>query len=316
MSDVVVLAYFPDDLTRVYQLAQWLPVLEVLDDDLRVGVVTRDPAVAESCRRLTRLPVHLAPSFAELMALYGELDAKLVLYCNNSPRNFESLVDPRMLHVHVNHGESDKQSMASNNAKAYDRVFVAGTAAVERHRAGLMEFDPARLVRVGRPQLDLHPEPLLAASERRTVLYAPTWEGDADYNSYTSVDVYGRAIVGSILALPRVRLVYKPHPKVTTSDRPDIRDAHRAILDTIAAGRRPRARRRPHGHHERRHPRRDARLRRHRHRCLLGRPRLALPADGQAHRAHRPAPRPGPAAHGRAGEPLRRCRRRAPTWAV
>ena len=34
MSDVVVLAYFPDDLTRVYQLAQWLPVLEVLDDDL------------------------------------------------------------------------------------------------------------------------------------------------------------------------------------------------------------------------------------------------------------------------------------------
>ena len=234
MSDVVVLAYFPDDLTRVYQLAQWLPVLEVLDDDLRVGVVTRDPAVAESCRRLTRLPVHLAPSFAELMALYGELDAKLVLYCNNSPRNFESLVDPRMLHVHVNHGESDKQSMASNNAKAYDRVFVAGTAAVERHRAGLMEFDPARLVRVGRPQLDLHPEPLLAASERRTVLYAPTWEGDADYNSYTSVDVYGRDIVGSILALPRVRLVYKPHPKVTTSDRPDIRDAHRAILDTIA----------------------------------------------------------------------------------
>ena len=235
MSDVVVLAYFPDDLTRVYQLTQWLPVLEVLDDDLRVGVVTRDPGVAEACRRLTRLPVHLAPSFAELMTLYGELDAKLVVYCNNSPRNFESLVDPRMLHVHVNHGESDKQSMASNNAKAYDRVFVAGTAAVERHLAGLMEFDPARLVRVGRPQLDLHPEPLLPASERRTVLYAPTWEGDADYNSYTSVDVHGCEIVRSILALPRVRLVYKPHPKVTTSDRPDIRDAHRAILDTVAS---------------------------------------------------------------------------------
>jgi CDP-glycerol glycerophosphotransferase (TagB/SpsB family) len=139
-----------------------------------------------------------------------------------------------MLHVHVNHGESDKQSMASNNAKAYDRVFVAGTAAVERHQAGLMEFDLARLVRVGRPQLDLHPEPLLPASERRTVLYAPTWEGDADYNSYTSVDAYGRDIVGSILALPRVRLIYKPHPKVTTSTRPDIRDAHHAILDTIS----------------------------------------------------------------------------------
>ena len=100
-----------------------------------------------------------------------------------------------MLHVHVNHGESDKQSMASNNAKAYDRVFVAGEAAVERHRAGLMEFDPARLVRVGRPQLDLHPGAAAFREPRRTVLYAPTWEGDADYNDYSSVDVYGPDIV-------------------------------------------------------------------------------------------------------------------------
>ena len=64
--------------------------------------------------------------------------------------NFQSLIDGRMLHVHVNHGESDKQSMASNNAKAYDRVFVAGEAAVQRHAASLLEFDPSRLVRTGR----------------------------------------------------------------------------------------------------------------------------------------------------------------------
>ena len=234
MPRVVVIAYFADDVTRAYQLAQWLPVLEVLDEVHPVGLVTRDPAVAELCRRATSLPVYLAPSFAELMLLYGDLDASVVLYCNNSMRNFESLVSPRMLHVHVNHGESDKQSMASNNAKAYDRVFVAGEAAVDRHRAGLMEFDIARLVRVGRPQLDLHPEPLIAPSPRRTVLYAPTWEGDADYNDYSSVDVYGRRIVGSVLALPGVRLVYKPHPKVTTSTDPAIHDEHHAILAMVA----------------------------------------------------------------------------------
>ena len=81
--------------------------------------------------------------------------------------------------------------MASNNAKAYDRVFVAGEAAVQRHIEGLLEFDTSRLVRVGRPQLDLRPDPLLAPTTRRTVLYAPTWEGDADYNDYTSVDTIG-----------------------------------------------------------------------------------------------------------------------------
>ena len=234
MPEVVVIAYFADDVTRAYQLAQWLPVLEVLDEVHPVGLVTRDPAVADACRRATRLPVYLAPSFADLMHLYGGLGASVVLYCNNSMRNFESLVSSRMLHVHVNHGESDKQSMASNNAKAYDRVFVAGAAAVERHRAGLMEFDTARLVRVGRPQLDLRPEPLIAPSPRRTVLYAPTWEGDADYNAYSSVDVYGRRIVQSVLAVPGVRLVYKPHPKVTTSREPAIRDEHHAILAMVA----------------------------------------------------------------------------------
>ena len=43
MSDVVVLAYFADDPTRVYQLAQWLPVLEVLHEQHPVGIVVARP---------------------------------------------------------------------------------------------------------------------------------------------------------------------------------------------------------------------------------------------------------------------------------
>jgi CDP-glycerol glycerophosphotransferase (TagB/SpsB family) len=123
--------------------------------------------------------------------------------------------------------------MVSNNAKAYDRVFVAGEAAVQRHRAALMELDESRLVRIGRPQLDLRPDPVVAPSARRTVLYAPTWEGDADYNDYTSVDVFGPQIVRSLLAVPDVRVVYKPHPKVTTTQTPAIRENHLRIVEIL-----------------------------------------------------------------------------------
>ncbi|HWI42396.1 MAG TPA: CDP-glycerol glycerophosphotransferase family protein [Nocardioides sp.] len=229
-----VIAYFADDPTRVYQLLQWIPVLERLDGTHPVAVVTRDPATADVVSGRTSLPVLCAPGFADLTELYDELDAKVVVYCNNSMLNFNSLLDGRMLHVHINHGESDKQSMVSNNAKAYDRVFVAGEAAVQRHRSALMELDESKLVRIGRPQLDLRPAPLLPASPgRRTVLYAPTWEGDAEYNDYTSVDVLGPEIVRAILALPDVRVVYKPHPKITTSLTPAIRDGHQAILDLV-----------------------------------------------------------------------------------
>ena len=234
-DEVTTVAYFGDDPTRIYQLSQWLPVLEILDERHRVGIVVRDASVAAVLAGRSSLPVFTAPSFPELTALYDELDAKVVLYCNNSMLNFQSLVSARMLHVHINHGESDKQSMASNNAKAYDRVLVAGTAAVDRHCAGLLEFDIDRLVRIGRPQLDLRPASLLPASSRRTVLYAPTWEGDAEYNDYTSLDTIGRNVVRAILAVPDVRVVYKPHPQVLTSRTPEIQDAHQDLLTMVAA---------------------------------------------------------------------------------
>ncbi|SFC99241.1 CDP-Glycerol:Poly(glycerophosphate) glycerophosphotransferase [Nocardioides terrae] len=230
-----VIAYFGDDPSRIYQLLQWLPVLERLEHSHRVAIVLRDPATAEVAEASTTLPVLVAPEFAELVELYERLDPKVAVYCNNGMQNFQSLLNGRMLHVHINHGESDKQSMVSNNAKAYDRVFVAGEAAVQRHLAGLMELDVTKLVRIGRPQLDLRPEPILPGSERHTVLYAPTWEGDAEYNDYTSVDLFGPAIVRSILDVPDVRLVYKPHPKVTTSPTPAIRDNHLLVLELVAA---------------------------------------------------------------------------------
>jgi hypothetical protein len=228
-----VLAYFGDDPDRVYQLVQWLPVLEILDATAPVGVVLRQEDTAAVVRERTSLPVLVAEEFAELRELYADLDAKVVLYCNNSLRNFQSLLEPRMLHVHINHGESDKQSMASNNAKSYDRVFVAGEAAVQRIASGLLEFDTSKLVRIGRPQLDLTRDRVLAPSGRRTVLYAPTWEGDADYNNYSSVDRFGPELVRRLLQVPDVRVVYKPHPRVTTSEDPDVCAAHREITGLL-----------------------------------------------------------------------------------
>jgi CDP-glycerol glycerophosphotransferase (TagB/SpsB family) len=138
--------------------------------------------------------------------------------------------------VHVNHGESDKVCMVSNQVKAYDRVFIAGEAARRRHRAALMEFDDAKLVPVGRPQLDLRPAPVLAPSTQRTVLYAPTWEGENASNNYTSVDVFGQAIVEKALAVPNVRVVYKPHPRVAVSPLPAIAAAHREIVRRLSRG--------------------------------------------------------------------------------
>ena len=123
--------------------------------------------------------------------------------------------------------------MVSNQAKAYDAVFTAGPAALRRHQRALVDFDESKLIEVGRPQLDLDYKPELPASDQRTIMYAPTWEGENDNNNYTSVDCFGPAIVAAALATPNTRLVYKPHPRVTDSKDEGMQAGHAMILELI-----------------------------------------------------------------------------------
>lgn len=233
---VDALFYFPDTAAKAYQIQQWLPVIAAHSGDLSFGIVTRTrSAWLELMRSDLPAPSFLAAPFPALMDLYRVLQPKAIIYPNNGLRNFQSLIWAEAVHIHVNHGESDKVSMVSNQAKAYDRVFVAGEAAVRRHRAALVGFDEERLVRVGRPQLDLDPAPTLAPSPRRTILYAPTWEGEDESNNFSSLDVYGERLVRALLAIPDVRLVYKPHPRVVTSMTPKIAAAHGRVVAAIAA---------------------------------------------------------------------------------
>jgi CDP-glycerol glycerophosphotransferase (TagB/SpsB family) len=134
----------------------------------------------------------------------------------------------------VNHGESDKICMVSNQAKAYDKVFVAGEAAIRRHAAALAWFDPNHLVPVGRPQIDLPVPSPLPPFGGPTITYAPTWEGEDEANNYTSVDKYGPRIVAAALAQPGSRVIYKPHPRVVSTNDPGVAAGHAEIMRLIS----------------------------------------------------------------------------------
>lgn len=230
-GDVVV--YFGDIASKTYQLEQWLPVLEHLNKFHKVLLVFRKVAALRELRSSTSLPMIFVRRFEDLVALYEENEYGVCLYVNNGASNFQSLSHPRMMHVHINHGESDKLSMVSNQAKAYDKVLVAGPAAVARHRAVLVDFDESNLLTIGRPQLDLDFAPQLQPFAGQTIMYAPTWEGENAANNYTSLDVYGSQILDAVLALPATRVVYKPHPRVTDSTTPGIYEAHQSLMGRL-----------------------------------------------------------------------------------
>ncbi|WP_344008606.1 CDP-glycerol glycerophosphotransferase family protein, partial [Isoptericola halotolerans] len=237
MPQVPVVAYFADSPATIYQIKQWLPVFEQVAQRQPFLIVTRKMDTTRQLRGLTDLPVAYARTIDGVIALYDQVEVKTVVYVNNGMRNFQSLIYQSALHVHVNHGESDKVSMVSNQAKAYDRVVVAGQAAIERHRRALVNFDASRLAVCGRPQLDLDVAPTLHpdGSGRRTVLYAPTWSGENDANNYTSLDPYGVDIVRTLLAQDDVRVVYKPHPRVINNTDPGCGAAHEEILQLVQA---------------------------------------------------------------------------------
>ncbi|WP_181147965.1 CDP-glycerol glycerophosphotransferase family protein [Arthrobacter sp. MYb213] len=231
--EATVVVYFGDEPDKLYQLVQWLPVLEKLHLRHRVVLLFRKVESFRQIRKHTSLPRIFVRRFSSLMDLYEDNQYQLVIYVNNSRTNFQSLEHPRPVHVHVNHGESDKLSMVSNKAKAYDRVFVAGPAAIDRHKARLIDFNIEKLVITGRPQLDVQFEAELEPSNLRTIMYAPTWEGENDDNNYTSVDLYGLEIVSALVADASNRVIYKPHPRVTNSRDVDVRKAHEDICKLI-----------------------------------------------------------------------------------
>src|SRR5690606_9652308 len=121
----------------------------------------------------------------------------------------------RMWHVFINHGESDKMYMTTNQFKAYDYSFIAGRAAYDRLRQKLWNFDvDNRTIQIGRPQADHFVGELpYTPDDRVVVLYSPTWEGDRAAAAYGSVASHGVALSSALLADPRFRFIYRPHPR-------------------------------------------------------------------------------------------------------
>ena len=206
-----VLLFFPSSADSLYQLRPWLPALAALDAVHPVVAVFRDSRTAAAVRAESSLDCVTLARYGQLDEILGRSQVKLALYVNHDPINFECLRFTSLAHVYLGHGDSDKGVSVSNQVKAYDYCFLAGAAARERTAANVMLYDAdARSVLIGQPQLDRAPVRGRPDPTRRTVLYAPTWEGSQPSVGYGSLPSHGRAIVEALAG--EYRLIYRPHP--------------------------------------------------------------------------------------------------------
>ena len=231
---VRVAVYFADANVNMYQIRQWYGPLAHLNERFPVAIIARSPGAMVELLAESPVPVVYARQVVDLEAFVESQPLAVTLYVNQNAKNFQMMRYGRMWHVFVNHGESDKMYMTTNQFKAYDYAFVAGDAARARLESKLWDYDlDKRAVPIGRPQADHVAGTVPFADDGRTVvLYAPTWEGDRSSAAYGSIATHGVALVSALLATGRHRVVYRPHPRSGVVDR-DYRRAHEAIVRSI-----------------------------------------------------------------------------------
>lgn len=212
--------YFADPLVNAYQLRQWYEPMRQLAQHAPVVVIVRNPSTALKLREECPLPLYFAPTIADIEALLGTQDIGAVFYVNQNIRNFQMMRFNEPTHVFVSHGESEKAYMWSNQLKAYDYVFSAGQAARDRLSKNLLRYDAVgRTKLIGRPQIDVkYPAPVTLNPGFKTVLYAPTWEGDRPSMSYGSVSSHGVPMLEGLVAAGSHNVVFRPHPRSGVND--------------------------------------------------------------------------------------------------
>ena len=231
---VRVAVYFADTSVNLYQIRQWYAPLAELARTVPVAIVVRSPGTMLALLDESPVPLVYARQVVDLESFVADHPLAMTLYVNQNAKNFQMMRYGRMWHVFVNHGESDKMYMTTNQFKAYDYAFVAGDAARARLASVLWDYDlDARTFSIGRPQADhFAGRPPYEPDDRTVVLYAPTWEGDRPAAAYGSIASHGRSLVSALLATGRHRVVYRPHPRSGVLDV-EYRRAHEAIVAAL-----------------------------------------------------------------------------------
>ncbi|MDO9591392.1 MAG: CDP-glycerol glycerophosphotransferase family protein, partial [Microcella sp.] len=199
-----------------------------------VAIISRSPGTMMTLLDEAPVPAVYLRSVTDLEQFVVDQPLRIVFYVNQNTKNFQMFRYGRMWHVFINHGESDKMYMTTNQYKAYDYAFIAGEAARERLERKLWSYDvERRTLQIGRPQADhFAAETPYTPDDRTVVLYAPTWEGDRPSAAYGSIASHGEALVDALLATGRHRVIYRPHPRSGVVSR-DYGDANRRIASAL-----------------------------------------------------------------------------------
>jgi hypothetical protein len=199
--------YYGVPAGSAYQVSMWIDYLERIGE--KFIVVLRRSSSFREIKRLTDAPVVVRTNIWQLDdVILPTMTA--AFYVNNSAPNVHLVRYPHMTHVQLLHGDSDKASSFNPVTALYDKIFVAGQAAIDRYENNGVHIPKEKFTIVGRPQVETVEQQAPENAPVNTVLYAPTWEGHYADTNYGSLPV-GPDIIRELLNRGKT-VIFRPHP--------------------------------------------------------------------------------------------------------
>lgn len=190
-----------------HQVEMWLPPLAAVG--VQTMIITRRPDTARALARRTDLPIVCGRQWRDLDDVVPDSLA-VVGYVNTLGENAHLVSNRGLTHVYLGHGESDKALSHHPSHRMYDRIFVAGEAAVDRYAEHGVEIAADQCVRVGRPQVAAITRAEGDRAQPPVALYTPTWGGYNAGTDYSSLR-HGTVVVQALLDAGCV-VHFRPHP--------------------------------------------------------------------------------------------------------
>ncbi len=194
-----------------YHVGMWQPYLERIGRRWIIVARERKPFEALARTAPPGVPVVFCPLIEHVDEVVTR-GLRAVFYVNNGMKNSHLVRFHRLTHIQLLHGDSDKASSYNSVTAMFDRIFVAGEAAIDRYGAHGVLIPREKFDIVGRPQVESIKVSTTGIRDvvGPVVLYATTWTShyaDADYCSLP----IGEQIVTKLLERGAT-IILRPHP--------------------------------------------------------------------------------------------------------
>ena len=201
-------------------MSMWIRSFE--EAGVPFAVLTRLPNLYDFIRKnWPHVSIALASTAPEVEEIINYLPhLKAVFYPSHTGNNLHLLRFNHLEHVFIGHGDSDKSGSAHKFFRAYDQVWTAGEAHIDRFRNESVDFGHVQFLKVGRPALSPIVKALDQADaelrdemrKRPTILYLPTWEGTFEEQNYSSLAMSGELLKAASGMGNRSSVLVKIHP--------------------------------------------------------------------------------------------------------